>query len=114
MSHLWKKCMNEKWPIILLSLFEVWLITDEVHQVKWECDACEGSEDTMKAPESFFLEETIAGVSWKQRPLRPCTNDSELHWLGLGNWVNQPTVQQFTQYNDLNGTWFTQFPNPNQ
>jgi len=31
-------------------------------------------------------------VSWKQRPLRPLRpppNDSELYWLGLGNWVNQ-------------------------
>ena len=42
-------------------------------------------------------------VSWKQRPLR----------LGLGNWVNQISGQ-FAQYNDLNGTGLTQFPNPNQ
>ena len=33
----------------------------------------------------------------------PPVNDSELHRLGLGNWVNQV---------DLNGTWFTQFPKP--
>ena len=46
-------------------------------------------------------------------PYDPPLNDSELYWLGLGNWVNQLSGQ-FVQYNDLNGTWFTQFPNPNQ
>ena len=33
--------------------------------------------------------------------------------LGLRNWVNKHSGQ-FAQYNDANGTWFTQFPNPNQ
>ena len=46
-------------------------------------------------------------------PQDPPPNDSELNWLGLGNWVNQVSGQ-FVQYNDLHGTWFTQFPNPNQ
>ena len=44
--------------------------------------------------------------------LKTRLNDSELYWLGLGNWVNQPSIQ-FAQYNDLNGTWFTRIPNPN-
>ena len=42
---------------------------------------------------------------------RPLPNDSELHWLGLGNWVNQLSGQS-AKYNDQNGPWFTQFLNP--
>ena len=48
------------------------------------------------------------------RPLRPLKNPhwmTELYWSGLGNWVNQ-FLGQFVQYKDLNGTWFTPFPNP--
>lgn len=50
-------------------------------------------------------------VSWKKKtpktPQDPPWNDSQLYWLGLGDWVKG----QFVQYNNLNGTWLTQFPN---
>ena len=69
------------------------------------------------AVESLWAARSLLGGCLENKnpedPLRPCPNDSSLGWLGLGNWVNQRSVQ-FAQYNDLNGTWFTQFPNPNQ
>ena len=40
---------------------------------------------------------------------RRMPNDSEVKWLGSGNWVNQVSGN-FAPYITLNGTWFTQFP----
>ena len=46
-------------------------------------------------------------------PWDPHRMTLSFNWLGLGNWVNQLSGL-FVQYNDLNGTWFTQFPNTNR
>ena len=51
-------------------------------------------------------------VSWKQRPQDLPPSDSELNWLGLGNWVNQVPFASLYWAN-----WpeclLTQFRNPN-
>ena len=51
-------------------------------------------------------------VSWKQRPQDLPPNDSELNWLGLGNWVNQVPFKSLYWAN-WPEIWLTQFPNPN-
>ena len=58
------------------SSFEVWLITNEVHQWKWEYDACEVSDSKMRINKSVFqtLNENISlntvkhCTFWKQLP----------------------------------------------
>ena len=39
-------------------------------------------------------------------------NDSELYWVGLGNWVNQVPFRSL-YLADWPESWSTQFPNPN-
>ena len=58
------------------SSFELWLITNEVHQLKWEYDASEVSDSKMKINKSVFqtLNENISlntvkhCTFWKQLP----------------------------------------------
>ena len=51
-------------------------------------------------------------VSWKQRPQDLPPNDSELNWLGLGNWVS-PVPFKSLYWANWPEIWLTQFPNPN-
>ena len=50
-------------------------------------------------------------VSWKQRPQDLPPNDSELNWLGLGNWVSQVPFKSLYWAN-WPESWLTQCPNP--
>ena len=75
MSDLWKN-IQMKNGLFLSSPFEVWLIINKVHLMKWEYDVCEASGSKIKASESVFqtlnqkisLSRVKPSTFWKQLP----------------------------------------------
>ena len=103
---------------IFMSLFELGCSTWELiisRNIPNYCDQQNWMFQLRKQSCSMWsLYRHLKGVlTTPLRPLRPLKNPhwmTELYWSGLGNWVNQ-FLGQFVQYKDLNGTWFTPFPN---